>query len=163
MKFLLLDRIEEIQLSKSIEGIKCWSLSNEIFEDHFPGMPIVPGVLLIESMAQLLGVLIEKSYSTKFPDQKGAHPILSIISKAKLRETVIPGDKCILKGDLKSMDHKRATGYAQVFVDGKLKAEADLVFVVLSDSDLPQNKFFYKREEYLSNITQNTKILGNEQ
>lgn len=158
MRFLLLDRIEEIKVSHSIEGIKCWTLNDEIFEDHFPGMPIVPGVLLLESMAQLLGVLIEKSYPLTYPNQKGIHPILSIISKAKLREPVIPGDQCILKGELKTIDEKRATGRAQVFVDGKLKAESDLIFVVLEDSDFPENKFFHKRQEYISNLTRNTRV-----
>lgn len=162
MRFLLLDRIEKIHLQNSIEGIKCWSLNDQIFEDHFPGHPIVPGVLLIESMAQLLGFLIEKSYPLNFPEHGKAHPILSIISKAKLRETVIPGDKCIVKAQLKSIDHKRASGLAQIYVDGKLKSQAELVFAVLGDSDLPENKHFYKREEYISIISQNTIIIGNE-
>ena len=61
------------------------------------------------------------------------------------------------------MDLKRANGYAEIYVDGKLKSQAELVFVVLGDSDLPENKHFYKREEYISNLTQNTLITGNEQ
>lgn len=161
MRFLLLDRINEITIGETIEGVKCWSLSNEIFNDHFPGSPIVPGVLLVESMAQLLGVLIEKSYPIEFPNQKGIHPLLSMIGKAKLREMVIPGDQCILKAKLKSIDLKRATGSAEVFVEGKLKAQADLVFVVASNEDLPQNDFIDRRKEYLQILLANTKIYQN--
>ncbi len=71
MKFYLLDRISKINIGKCIEGIKCWSLSDEIFEDHFPGFPIVPGVFQIETMAQLLGILIEKKLPESFAGRKG--------------------------------------------------------------------------------------------
>ena len=53
MRFLLIDRVEEIIPGSKAKGIKAWSLDNAIFEDHFPGFPIVQGVLLTESMAQL--------------------------------------------------------------------------------------------------------------
>lgn len=159
MRFLLVDRVDEIKLGESIQGVKCWSLSNEIFEDHFQGAPIVPGVLLVESMAQLLGLLIEKSYYLDFPNQKEVYPILMLINKAKLREAVFPGDQCIIKATLKSTDYQRASGTAEIYVDGELRAEASLTFVVVSKDDFPENKFFQRREEYLHIITRNTKEL----
>ena len=53
MRFLLIDKIKELNPGVSAIGVKCWSIDNEIFQDHFPGFPTTPGVLLTESMAQL--------------------------------------------------------------------------------------------------------------
>ena len=94
MRFYLIDKVLEIELENSIKGIKCWTLTDEIFNDHFPGFPVVPGVLLVESTAQLLGMLINKSYLKTFPDKGNVYAILSIIHKAKFRSIVVPGYRC---------------------------------------------------------------------
>lgn len=153
MRFYLIDRINKIEIGKSIEGIKCWSLSDEIFTEHFPGYPIVPGVLLIESMAQLLGFLVEKSYLVEFPNPYGVHVILGMVHKAKFREIVIPGDRCEIRGKLKSIDINRCNGNAKVYVDGNLIAESDLSFVIISKKDLPENKFIERRKEFIHIIS----------
>ena len=70
MRFYLIDRITNIEIGKTVSGIKCWTITDEIFTEHFPGFPVVPGVLLTESMSQLLGYLIEKSSLEKFPNEK---------------------------------------------------------------------------------------------
>ena len=150
MRFYLLDKITKFEIGKTAEGVKCWSLSDDIFNEHFPGYPVVPGVLLIESMAQLLGILIERSRLVEFPDTKGVFVILSIVHKAKFRKIIIPGDKCILKATLKSLDINRGTGSATVKVGDKLMAEAELSFVIGSRSELPDNKFIDRREEYIN-------------
>jgi 3-hydroxyacyl-[acyl-carrier-protein] dehydratase len=149
MRFYLVDRIEEVEVGKKIRGVKCWTLSDEIFNEHFPGFPVVPGVLLIESMAQLLGILIEKSFLQEYPETGKAYPVLSVVHKAKFRSFVVPGDKCVLAGSLKALDFNRGTGTATVTVDGELMAEADLSFIILHQKDLPHNDFIHRREEYL--------------
>ena len=83
MRFFLIDKVKEIKHGKSAIGVKCWSLDNEIFQDHFPGFPVVPGIMLTESMAQLSGILLEESYYEQYPQTSKVYPVLSIIQKAK--------------------------------------------------------------------------------
>jgi len=155
MRFYLLDRITKLETGKNIEGIKCWTLSDEIFNEHFPGFPIVPGVLLTESMAQLLGYLIEKSYEVEYKNKDGVFVLLSIIQKAKFRNFVIPGDKCIIKAELKTLDINRANGHVKTYVDSICVAEADLSFIVLPKELAPKNKYNERREEYTDILTKN--------
>jgi len=149
MRFYLLDRITKIDVGHSIEGIKCWSLSDEIFNEHFPGFPIVPGVLIIESVSQLTGYLAEKSYLEKYRSEHGVFVMLSMIHKAKFRDFVVPGDKCEITGVLKSLDVNRCITSGKVFVEKNLMAEADLSFVIIEKNKLPENKFSSRREEYI--------------
>lgn len=148
MRFYLIDRLESIEPNVSATGIKCWSLSDDMFAEHFPGFPIVPGVLQIESIAQLMGILIEQSYKESFPNAGRAYPILSIVQKAKFREPVIPGDQCFVTVKLTSLDTMRAAGTGQILVDGVLKAEADLSFTILDGNNIPHNPYIDQRDEY---------------
>jgi len=152
MRFFLVDRVRKIELNKTIVGVKAWSLDNPIFLDHFPGSPIVPGVLLTESMAQLLGLLIEKSYYAEFGDEAPVYVILSIIQKAKFRHMVKPGDQTIMHAELGTLDKQRAGGKVKLFVEEKLMAEATLSFFIGSDHDIKPNSFLVRREEYLHNL-----------
>jgi 3-hydroxyacyl-[acyl-carrier-protein] dehydratase len=154
MRFYLLDRITKMEPGHSIEGIKCWTLSDEIFSEHFPGFPLVPGVLLTESKAQLLGYLIEKSHEMEYKNEKGIFVLLSIIQKAKFRNFVVPGDQCVLKGELHSMDFNRASGHVNTFVNNQCVAEAGLSFIILPKTDVPENKYIHRREEYHQILTQ---------
>lgn len=149
MRFFLLDRVTLLDTNVAIEGIKAWSLDNPIFLDHFPGAPIVPGVLLTESMAQLLGLLIERSYYAQFGDQAKIYPILSIIQKAKFRNLVRPGDQTRLRAELITIDKQRAVGKVKVYVDGDLVAESTLSFTLGTSIDFPENSFMKQRDEYL--------------
>ena len=148
MRFYLIDRIEEMQPNEFAKGIKCWSLSEDFFTEHFPGFPVVPGVLQIESMAQLMGMLIECSYQQSFPEAGKAYPLLSIVQKAKFREPLIPGDQCFVTAKLTSLDTMRATGSTEISVDGILKAQADLSFTIMDGNNTPHNPFIHQREEY---------------
>lgn len=149
MRFFLLDRVTFLETNVAIEGIKAWSLDNPIFLDHFPGTPIVPGVLLTESMAQLLGLLIEKSYYDQFGDSSPVYPVLSIIQKAKFRTLVRPGDQTKLRAELGSLDKQRAVGKITVKVDDQLVAESTLCFSIGTSDDIPYTSFMQRREEYL--------------
>ena len=129
-------------------------MSNEIFNEHFPGRPIVPGALLIESMAQLISHLIYVSHKKTFSESKEIYVLLGVVHKAKFRSFVLPGDKCILKAEIQALDINRASGKAKVFVDEKLVAEANLSFVIGTEKDYPmQSKFLDKTKEYYEILT----------
>ncbi len=149
MRFFLIDRVTDIVLNETITGIKAWSLDNEIFTDHFPGHPIVPGVLLTESMAQLFGLLVERSYYENWGDKLKVFPLLSIIQKAKFRSVIEPGDQTILKAKLISLDKRRAVGKVDLFVEGELKAEATLSFSIATIEEIGPSRFLERREEFI--------------
>ncbi len=119
--FLLVDRILEIDPGKKIVGLKNVSVNEPFFQGHFPGRPIMPGVLIIESMAQVGGVLYKHA--------KGSEDKLVIllgIDKAKFRRPVCPGDQ--LRIEVSVLQERppfcRLKGAA--YVDGKLVAEAEM-------------------------------------
>lgn len=152
MRFFLLDRVTEIVPGEYAVGIKCWSLDNEIFQDHFPGFPTTPGVLLTESMAQLAGILLEHSYYKEFPGSSKVYPILSIIQKAKFRTFVRPGDRCELKATVHTIDRGRGTANVQTIVDGELKCEALLSFLIGTSADMENNPYLERRNQYYHSI-----------
>ena len=156
MRFLLIDRIDEIIPGATAKGVKAWSLDNEIFEDHFPGFPIVPGVLLTESMAQLSGILIEKSLKKEFDDNEPIFPILSIIHKAKFRSFVRPGDQCKIVAELISLEKSRANVKVETYVDNEKIVEAKLSFVIVGSHETKENPFLSQRDKYYHSIMPNS-------
>ena len=132
-------------------------MSDDIFEQHFPGIPIVPGVFIIESMAQLLGILIEKSHSQKFPNEHKVYAVLSIVHKAKFKKFVIPGDKIEMVGTLKTLDRNHGNGDVKSFVDGKICAQAELSFVLTSKKNHPDSRLIKMQDEYFSILTSGMK------
>ena len=144
MRFYLVDRIESLEVGKTIEGVKCWTLSEEYFAQHFPGSPIVPGVLQTESMAQLVGILIEESYESCVGDSKnkyknGTYPILSVINKAKFKKMVTPGDKMTIQGKLVSIEESIAVGEVKCLVENEVVSESRLTFVLLDKEGFKNN------------------------
>lgn len=153
MRFYLLDRITEMELGKSIKGIKCWSMSDEVFNEHFPGFPIVPGVLAIESMAQLMGTLLEKSHTAQFGSEHEAYAVLSIVHKAKFKGFLLPGDQAKLHGELLTLDKSHGSGKIETFVDGKLISVCELSFALIPQKDLANPRLIEMRNEYFSILT----------
>jgi 3-hydroxyacyl-[acyl-carrier-protein] dehydratase len=91
--FLLVDRIIDIELGKKITGIKNVTINEPFFQGHFPGHPVMPGVLIIEAMAQVGGILAFKSTA----NIEGAMVYFLSIDKAKFRKMVVPGDQLIFQ------------------------------------------------------------------
>jgi len=120
--FLLVDRIIEYEPLKRIVGIKNVTFNEPFFSGHFPGNPIMPGVLIVEAMAQTGGVLAFKS----FPDMKGSVFFIGI-DNARFRKPVTPGDQ--LKFVVQVVKHKREIWVfdGQAFVDGEIVAEAKIM------------------------------------
>jgi 3-hydroxyacyl-[acyl-carrier-protein] dehydratase len=120
--FLLLDRVLEYEPSKRIVGIKNVTINEPFFTGHFPQKPIMPGVLIIEAMAQAGGVLAFKS----FPDKKGS-VLFTSIDNARFRKPVIPGDQ--LKLVVEVIKHLKEIWLfeGKAFVDNDLVAEAKIM------------------------------------
>ena len=121
--FLLVDRITEMEEDKRIVGIKNVTANEEFFNGHFPGRPIMPGVLLIEAMAQAAAVLM---LSKK--DNMGKYAYFMSIDNAKFRRPVVPGDQLRLEVEVVKLRTKAGQAHAQALVEGKVVAEADLMF-----------------------------------
>jgi 3-hydroxyacyl-[acyl-carrier-protein] dehydratase len=121
--FLLVDRIVEIEAGKRIVGLKNVTINEPFFPGHFPGHPVMPGVLIIESMAQVACVLAilssDESVRSKVTYFAG-------IDSAKFRKPVFPGDQ--LRLEVEAVNCKRGIWYfnGRAFVDDKLVTEAEL-------------------------------------
>jgi 3-hydroxyacyl-[acyl-carrier-protein] dehydratase len=120
--FLLVDRIVELELSKRIVGIKNVTINEPFFTGHFPEKPIMPGVLILEAMAQTGGVLAFKS----FPGMEGS-VFFTGIDGARFRKPVIPGDQ--LKLVVEVVRHRREIWVfdGKAFVDNDIVAEARIM------------------------------------
>ena len=150
MRYILLDRITTLQPPELARGVKCVSLSDDCMADHFPGHPIMPGALILESLAQLAGVLLEQTMRerkpTTTPPGAELHALLTMIDRAKFRHIVRPGDKLELeaRGLRATEDGGQASGVATV--DGQRVAEAQLSFAFAPVSN---PKMLAKRREFL--------------
>ena len=122
--FLLVDRIVEIEPGKRIVGIKNVTYNEPFFPGHFPGRPVMPGVLIVEAMAQTAGVLAFKSN----PEEYQKKPVYFLgIDNVRFRKTVVPGDQ--LRLEIEITKHRQAIwGFkGKTLVDGKVVAEAELL------------------------------------
>ena len=120
--FLLVDRVKELEVNKRIVATKNVTINEPFFQGHFPGHPIMPGVLIIEAMAQVGGVLAYRSQ----PDTEGKVVYFMGIDKAKFRRPVVPGD--MLEFVLEVIKQRRNIWVfkAEAFVDGERAAEAEI-------------------------------------
>jgi len=130
--FLLVDRITELTPKESIVGYKNVSISEPVFQGHFPGHPIYPGVMIIEGMAQAGGVLAFKSMDNASQEEIENKVVYFMsIDKAKFRTPVKPGDK--LEYRLNVIKNKGAIWMldAKAYVDDKLVAQAELKAMIV--------------------------------
>jgi 3-hydroxyacyl-[acyl-carrier-protein] dehydratase len=122
--FLLVDRIVEIEPGKRVVGIKNVTYNEPFFPGHFPGRPIMPGVLIVEAMAQTAGLLIFNS----LPQEEHKKAVFFLgIDNVRFRKPVIPGDQ--LRMELEITRHRQSIwGFkGKALVDGNLVAEGDLM------------------------------------
>jgi beta-hydroxyacyl-ACP dehydratase FabZ len=129
--FLLVDRVLEFEKEKRIVGIKNVTYNEPFFAGHFPGRPIMPGVLIIEAMAQLGGVLLLQDHELK---DRGLVYLVGI-DNAKFRKTVIPGDQLRLVVDVLRYKQTVCKMRGEAFVNETLVAEAEfLTSIVVQDT-----------------------------
>jgi len=133
MRYLLLDRIVTLRPPERATALKCVSLADDVFVDHFPGHPVMPGALLLEALAQLGGVLVEATMRQRGRDH--LHAILSMVDRARFRQMVRPGDRLELQaiGLAAGEDGGQVRGLAHV--DAKLAVEAELTFALVPVTD----------------------------
>ncbi|MFS0873147.1 3-hydroxyacyl-ACP dehydratase FabZ [Paenibacillus xylanilyticus] len=126
--FLLVDRIESVEEAQKAIGIKNVSINEPFFRGHFPGFPVMPGVLIIETMAQVGGVAM-----LSVPDFKGKIALLAGIDDARFRRQVFPGDQLRIEVSITKLKGVIGKGQAVAYVDGELAAEAQLTFAIKKD------------------------------
>ena len=119
---LLIDRVLEIEPKKRIVAIKNVTVNEEFFAGHFPGHPVMPGVLVIEAMAQAGGLLLMHDV----PDRENKLIFFTTINKAKFRRPVVPGDQLRIEIDILRLREIFCKQSARALVDGQLVAEAVL-------------------------------------
>jgi len=126
--FLLIDRILEIQPGKRVVGVKNVTINEFFFQGHFPGHPIMPGVLVIEAMAQVGGVLLMRTVDAS-AEKKLFY--FTGIDRAKFRRPVIPGDQVRFEVEILQLRRRNCRMRGRAYVGDKLAAEAELSCVVI--------------------------------
>lgn len=121
--FLLVDRIVELEPGNRCVGVKCVTANEEYFKGHFPGHPVMPGVLMLEAMAQVAGVLTLVSRNTP-----GALSYFAAIEKARFHKPVRPGDQLVAEATLQVLRRTLCKVHVAGSVDGQVVVEADYTF-----------------------------------
>ena len=123
--FLLVDRIEELEPGKKAVGYKSVSFDEPYFVGHFPGEPVMPGVLIIEALAQTGAVAILSEES-----MKGKTAYFGAINSARFKKKVVPGDRLRLECEIIKQKGPVGVGKAEAYVDDQLACRAELTFMV---------------------------------
>ena len=122
--FLLVDRIIDLTETRAV-GIKCVTINDYFFRGHFPDRPVMPGVLLIEALAQVGGIIILNK-----PEHHGKIAYFMAADKVKFRKPVVPGDVLVLEVDLVKLRSRTGQVTGRALVDGKVVCEAELMFAL---------------------------------
>ena len=122
---LLVDRVLQIIGDQKATGVKNITFNEIFFQGHYPGTPIMPGVLIVEAMAQLGGILVSQKL-----EHTGKVAYLLSMDKVKLRQSVVPGDQLILEAVALRVKSRTAHLRCKAFVGDNLAAEADIKFML---------------------------------
>jgi 3-hydroxyacyl-[acyl-carrier-protein] dehydratase len=122
--FALVDRVIEYVPGKRAVGIKNVTFNEPYFQGHFPGRPLMPGVMIVEAMAQVGGIVL-----TQLPDMESGLFVFAGIDKVRFRRPVVPGDQLVMTTELLSIKRRRfGKMQARAIVDGQRVAEGELLF-----------------------------------
>lgn len=124
--FLLIDRIIEFEPGKRAVGIKNVTINEWFFQGHFPEMPIMPGVLILEALAQLGAVVV--LYDER---NRGKIPVFAGVDKLRFRRQVIPGDQLRLEAEISKMKGSIGKGRVRALVDGEVAVEGEVMFALV--------------------------------
>lgn len=132
---LLVDKITDLEPMKSATGVKAITMNEPFFQGHFPGHPIMPGVLICEAMAQVGGVALQ------YPEQnRGLIPMFTGMDKVRFRSPVLPGDLLITKATVTNIIKNMGKIHCECFVGETLKASADFLFYLAQPSQVEGKK-----------------------
>jgi len=123
--FLLIDRITKIEGDKKIVGIKNVTANESFFQGHFPDYPIMPGVLIVEAMAQVGGILLLRK-----KENRGKTPFFAKMDNVKLRRPVRPGDQLVIEVEVIKAKSKIGRVKAKSSVNGEIVCEAELTSII---------------------------------
>ncbi|MDQ2986089.1 MAG: 3-hydroxyacyl-ACP dehydratase FabZ [Armatimonadota bacterium] len=128
--FLLVDRMEELEVGVRGRGYKNVTANEQFFQGHYPGMPIMPGVLIIEAMAQVGALVIMSD-----PKFTGVRPLVAGLEKVRFRRMVVPGDRLTTTAEV--LWFRKGIGCMKgvATVDGEIAAEAELTFKILKNEE----------------------------
>lgn len=128
--FMLVDTIEELEPGVKAVGKKCVTYNEPFFAGHFPGEPVMPGVLIIEALAQVGAVAI-----LSMPENKGKIAFFGGIKEARFKGKVLPGDVLKMETEIIKMKGPIGVGSAKAYVEGKVVAQAELTFAIGAKED----------------------------
>jgi 3-hydroxyacyl-[acyl-carrier-protein] dehydratase len=126
MRFFLIDKINEWNVGKTAKAVKNIALSEDFFDDHFPRRPVMPGVLIVEGMAQLSGLLLEASLKEQYGED--AKAILTVLERTKFRDLVKPGDTLIYTTEITSVNRNGGKVSASAYLNDKTVVTTGMVF-----------------------------------
>ncbi len=129
--FLLIDRVVEIERKKRIVAIKNVTVNEPVFTGHFPGYPIMPGVMIVEAIAQAGGALL----LTEIPDRDNKLMVFTGIERAKFRKPVVPGDQLRIEVEVIVWRNTAVKMEGHAYVDGKLACEAIVTCQLVNRQD----------------------------
>lgn len=129
--FLLVDRIEEVAYGERAVGIKSVSVNEPFFQGHFPGYPVMPGVLIVEALAQV-GAIVMLGHE----DYTGKIALFAGIERVRFRRQVKPGDTLRLEVEVGKIRRSIGKGTGRATVDGELAAEGELMFALVDRDSL---------------------------
>lgn len=133
MRFHLIDRIEEICYGKYITGVKCITLADDVFNEHFPGYPIFPGSLILEGMAQLSGSFFEIMMKEQNITQRQS--VLVMANRLKFKRPAEPGDRILFRSEIQIMREDYGVAHVRAEIDGELCATGELTFSFIEIDD----------------------------
>lgn len=123
--FLLIDRVEELEPGKRAIGRKCVSMNEPYFQGHFPGKAVMPGVIILEALAQMGAVCM-----LTVPGNEGKIVYFGAMDKVKFKRQVYPGDVLAIEVEITKSKGSFGLGTAKAYVEGKIAVEAILTFAI---------------------------------
>lgn len=154
MRFILVDEILELEPGQRIKALKAVSRDEDYFQDHFPGFPVVPGVLLTEMMAQAAGKCLEAE------DTERGRPMLAKITEASFRDWMRPGETATIHGEVRNSRKAFATVSCRIEVEGRKLCSAELFFTFIPHANFAPNYRDEVLERYLKNTADSEKGSG---
>ncbi len=155
MRYQFIDKIKQIEIGNQIIIVKNVTITEDYFEEHFIGFPVMPGALQIEAIAQACGALIGISA------QYQSFSILLMVEKMKFKKMVHPGDQLIITATVVSQHEESALFETKIEVDGKIVTSGNIIVGIMSANNPKFSKISQSLEEHFRFLLQGATIISN--